>query len=66
MNGHEGELVTETLDYDGGRPVTVYGPPGVPGSGRGCPPVPLPSPGCQPINYLLSIMFSHNDHHEIW
>ena len=22
-----GELVTETLDYDGGRPVTVYVPP---------------------------------------
>jgi enterochelin esterase-like enzyme len=25
-----GELVTETLDYDGGRPVTVYVPPGPP------------------------------------
>ena len=25
-----GELVTETLDYDGGRPVTVYIPPGGP------------------------------------
>jgi enterochelin esterase-like enzyme len=25
-----GELVTETLDYDGGRPVTVYVPPGRP------------------------------------
>jgi enterochelin esterase-like enzyme len=30
MNGYEGELVTETLDYDGGRPVTVYVPPGAP------------------------------------
>ena len=26
----EGELVTETLDYDGGRQVTVYAPPGAP------------------------------------
>ncbi len=25
-----GELVTETLDYDGGRHVTVYVPPGPP------------------------------------
>jgi hypothetical protein len=25
-----GELVTDTLDYDGGRPVTVYVPPGPP------------------------------------
>jgi enterochelin esterase-like enzyme len=25
-----GELVTETLDYDGGRPVTVYRPPDAP------------------------------------
>jgi len=25
-----GELVTETLEYDGGRPVTVYVPPGMP------------------------------------
>jgi enterochelin esterase-like enzyme len=25
-----GELVTETLDYDGGRQVTVYAPPGAP------------------------------------
>jgi enterochelin esterase-like enzyme len=30
VNGYEGELVTETLDYDGGRPVTVYVPPGPP------------------------------------
>ncbi len=41
MNGYEGELVTETLGYDGGRPVTVYVPPGPPeavvyaGDGRG-------------------------------
>ena len=27
MSGYEGELVTETLGYDGGRPVTVYVPP---------------------------------------
>jgi hypothetical protein len=30
VNGYEGELVTETLDYDGGRPVTVYLPPAAP------------------------------------
>ena len=30
MNGYEGELVTETLDYDGGRPVTVYLPTAAP------------------------------------
>jgi len=30
VNGYKGELVTETLDYDGGRPVTVYVPPGPP------------------------------------
>lgn len=30
MNGYEGDLVAETLDYDGGRPVTVYVPQGVP------------------------------------
>jgi pimeloyl-ACP methyl ester carboxylesterase len=30
VNGHEGELVTETLDYDGGRPVTVFVPPRAP------------------------------------
>jgi len=30
VNGHEGELVTETLRYDGGRPVTVYLPPAPP------------------------------------
>ncbi len=28
--GFAGELVTETLDYDGGRPVTVYVPPDPP------------------------------------
>ena len=38
-----GELVTETLDYDGGRPVTVYVPPDPPravvfaGDGQGVP-----------------------------
>ena len=30
-----GELVTETLDYDGGRRVTVYVPPDPPGLRRG-------------------------------
>ena len=30
MNGYEGELVTETFEYDGGRPVTVYVPPAPP------------------------------------
>jgi enterochelin esterase-like enzyme len=30
MSSIAGELVTETLDYDGGRPVTVYVPPGPP------------------------------------
>jgi enterochelin esterase-like enzyme len=31
-NPMEGELVTETLDYDGGRQVTVYVPPDPPGA----------------------------------
>jgi enterochelin esterase-like enzyme len=30
MSSIAGELVTETLDYDGGRPVTAYVPPGPP------------------------------------
>jgi len=30
MSSIAGELVTETLDYDGGRPVTAYLPPGPP------------------------------------
>jgi enterochelin esterase-like enzyme len=30
MSSIAGELVTETLDYDGGRPVTGYVPPGPP------------------------------------
>jgi hypothetical protein len=30
VNPMAGELVTETLDYDGGRRVTVYVPPDLP------------------------------------
>ena len=30
MSSVEGQLVTETFDYDGGRPVTVYVPPDPP------------------------------------
>jgi hypothetical protein len=30
MSSVEGELVTETLEYDGGRQVTVYVPPAPP------------------------------------
>jgi hypothetical protein len=51
-----GELVTETLDYDGGRQVTVYVPPGPPravvfaGDGQGSRGGAGPSrrPACRP------------------